>query len=96
MALRGDYPSYIREDLSAEDLNRIVVSKLRGKVQYTNGKSFREFVLCDEIVGYYFSKSQGKYVATRCAQINYAIGDGNIHIIPVKELQGGGLFENND
>lgn len=96
MALRGDYPSYIREDLSAEDLNRIVVSKLRGKVQYTNGKSFREFVLCDEIVGYYFSKLQGKYVATRCAQINYAIGDGNIHIIPVKELQGGGLFENND
>lgn len=97
LAARGDYPSYIREDLSNNDLKNLVVSKLKGNVQVTNGKGYREFVTCDEVVGYYYSKPQGKYVATKCAQINYATGDGNIHIIPVKELpEGGGVRESQD
>jgi len=96
LAVRGDYPSYIREDLNNNDLKRLVVSKLKGDVQVT-GRGYREFVTCDEVIGYYYSKSQGKYVATKCAQISYAIGDGNIHIIPVKELpEGGGVREPQD
>lgn len=97
LAARGDYPSYIREDLSNNDLKNLVVSKLKGNVQVTDGRGYREFVICDEVIGYYYSKAHGKYIATRCAQINYATGDGNIHIIPVKELpEGGGVRESQD
>ena len=97
MAVRGDHPSYIREDLDKKDLQRLVVAKLQGNVQVTASDGYREFVMCDEVIGYYYNKAQGGYVATKCAQVNYATGDKNIHIIPVKELkQGGGLSETTD
>ena len=86
MARIGDKPAYIREDFDETSLQRLVVSKLQGTVRIGTDGSYREFVTCDEIVGYYYSKADGKYMPTRCAQINYALGDGNIHIIPVKEI----------
>ena len=62
------------------------MSKLKGNVQVNNNDEFREYVKCDEVIGYYYDKAQGKYVATKVAQIKYALGGKNIHIIPVKEL----------
>ncbi len=82
----GKYPSYVREDLTSKDLERLVVPKLQGNVQVNSNYEYREFVKCDEVIGYYYDKAQGKYVATNVAQIKYALGDKNIHIIPVKGL----------
>ena len=86
LARTGDVPSYIREDLTMRGLKTLVVDKLRGDVIYTP-KGPREYVQCNEVVGYYYSKRQGKYIATRCALVIYALGDGNIHIVPVKESE---------
>ena len=85
-AKTGKYPSYVREDLTSKDLERLVVPKLQGNVQVNSNYEYREFVKCDEVIGYYYDKAQGKYVATDVAQIKYALGDKNIHIIPVKSL----------
>lgn len=85
-AKTGKYPSYVREDLTSNDLERLVVSKLQGNVQVNSNDEYREFVKCDEVIGYYYDKAQEKYVATDVAQIKYALGDKNIHIIPVKGL----------
>lgn len=90
LAERGDYPAYIKEEFKTDDLKRLVVSKLKGDVNISEGGAYREFVTCNEVIGYYYSKPHGKYVPTKCAQVTYASGDGNIHIIPVKELKQGG------
>ena len=86
MAVRGDYPSYIKEELSLDDLKNIIVPKLTGNVGIGRDGSYREFITLDDAIGYYYDKSKGKYVETKCVQIKYALGDGNIHIVPVKEL----------
>ena len=86
MAVRGDYPSYIKEELSLDDLKNIIVPKLTGNVGVGRDGSYREFITLDDTIGYYYDKSKGKYVETKCVQIKYALGDGNIHIVPVKEL----------
>lgn len=85
----GKYPSYVREDLTNKDLERLVIPKLQGNVQVNSNNEYREYVRCDEVIGYYYDKAKGEYVATRVVQIKYALGSNNIHIIPVKELQGG-------
>lgn len=85
---KGDdnLPSYIREDLKTKDLSNLVVNKLKGNVRVNADGSFDEFVMCDEVIGYYYSPSKGEYIPTRCAQIKYSLGKSqNIHIIPVKE-----------
>ena len=84
MMRNGDHPSYIREDLSENDLNRLVVSRMQGVVRIV-GNHYYEYVYCDEIIGYYYSKNEGRYLPTKCAQIAYALGSKNIHIIPVKK-----------
>ena len=84
MAQNGDHPSYIGENLSEKDLNRLVVNRLQGEVRIV-GNHYYEYVDCDEVIGYYYSKHDGRYIPTKCAQIAYAIGNKNIHIIPVKE-----------
>lgn len=86
MAVRGDFPSYIKEDLTLEDLKNIIVPKLTGNVGVGKDGSYREFITLDDAIGYYYDKSKGKYIETKCVQIKYALGDGNIHIVPVKEL----------
>ncbi len=87
LSIIGDKPSYIREDFDETSLQRIVVSKLQGKVRIGADGSYREYVTCDEIVGYYYSKADGKYMPTKCAQVTYALGGGNIHIVPVQEFK---------
>ena len=84
MMRNGDHPSYIREDLSENDLNRLVVSRMQGVVRIV-GNHYYEYVYCDEIIGYYYGKNEGRYLPTKCAQIAYALGSKNIHIIPVKK-----------
>ena len=79
-------PSYIREDLKTTDLNKLVVSKLKGNVEMRGGGDYCEFVSCDEIIGYYYSPSRGQYIPTKRAMVKYALGDRNIHIVPVKEV----------
>lgn len=86
LAAKGDFPSYIREDLTNKDLEELVVKKLKGNVVVNSNDEFKEYVLCDEVVGYYFSKKQGGYIPTKCVQVQYALGDKNIHIVPVKEM----------
>ena len=85
MARKGDHPSYMRKDISESDLINMVIPKLKGELT-TSGKRTCEFVLCDQVIGYYYSKARGEYVATRCVQVIYAVAKGNIHIVPVKEL----------
>ena len=82
----GKYPSYVREDLTNKDLEELVVSKLRGNVQINGNDEYREFVKCDEVIGSYYDKAKGEYVPTRTAQVKYALGGKNIHVIPVKDL----------
>lgn len=91
---KGDdnLPSYIREDMNTGDLKRLVVNKLKGNVRVNADDSYEEFVTCDEVIGYYYSPSKGKYIPTKCAQVKYSLGKGNIHIIPVKE-KGGDIDE---
>lgn len=81
----NDKPSYIREDWTTKDLERFVVSKLKGDVVVKSDGSFEEYVKCDEIVGYYYSPSKNGYIPTRCVKVKYSLGVKNIHIIPVKE-----------
>lgn len=84
-AKTGDKPSYLREDLTIEDLSEIVKDKLgTGIIEVKGDDSFQEFFDCDEIIGYCFSKSDGEYKPTKRVQVKYALGDGNIHIIPVR------------
>lgn len=86
LAKNGDCPAYIKEDLSFDDLAKIVKDKLgTGIVEIRKDGSVREFFDCDDIVGMYYDKTSGSYKPTKRVQISYAIGDGNIHIIPVKE-----------
>lgn len=86
----GDKPSYIREDLTLADLSAMVKDKLgTGIVESKGDNSFQEFFDCDDVVGYYFDKESQTYKQTRRVQVKYSVGDGNIHIIPVKEQQGG-------
>ncbi len=86
LSKRGDFPSYIREDLSISDLSDIIDSKLgTGIIEMKSDNSFQEFFSCDEIIGYYYDKIEGKYLSTKRVQVKYSIGDGNIHVIPVKE-----------
>lgn len=91
MKSRGEdnLPSYIREDLKIQDLKKIVVDKLCGNVRVNADYSYDEFVTCDEVIGYYYSPSEKKYIPTKCAQVKYSLGKhNNIHIIPVKEKGG--------
>ena len=83
---RPDLPSYIRPDFNQNDLERLVVTKLRGDVIVKKDGSFVEYVQCDEPIGYYYSPYKGKYIETSCAQVKYSLSGGNIHIIPVKDL----------
>jgi len=85
MARKGDHPSYMRKDISESDLKNMIIPKLKGELT-TSGKRTCEFVLCDQVIGYYYNKARGEYVATRCVQVIYAVAKGNIHIVPVKEL----------
>ena len=83
---RGDFPAYIREDLSLADLYEIVKEKAgTGDIIKKADKSFKEFVDCDEIMGYYYHKEEEKYVPTYRTMIIYSLGDQNIHVIPVKK-----------
>ena len=87
LSKRGDFPAYIREDLTLADLSEIVKKKAGdGSIGQKTDMSFKEYVDCDEIIGYYYSKEEGKYVPTYRAQIIYSLGDRNIHIVPVKRL----------
>lgn len=86
LAKNGDHPAYIREDLSFDDLSNMVKDKLgTGIIEIRKDDSVREFLDFDDIVGMYYDKSSKTYKPTKRVQISYAIGDGNIHIIPVKE-----------
>jgi hypothetical protein len=90
MRARGEdnLPSYIREDLKIDDLKKIVVNKLSGNVRINADDSFDEFVMCDEVIGYYYSPCKGEYIPTKCAQVKYSLGKhSNIHIIPAKEKE---------
>ena len=83
---RGDFPAYIREDLSLADLYEIVKERAgTGIIEKKADKSFKEFVDCDEIIGYYYHKEEEKYVPTYRTMIIYSLGDQNIHVIPVKK-----------
>lgn len=85
LAKRGDYPSYIKPEIGMEELADMVESKLgTGIVEVKKDKSFQEFFDCDEFVGYYYDKVEGMYKPTKRVQVKYAVGGGNIHIIPVK------------
>ena len=87
LANRGDFPAYIREDLSLAALSEIVKEKAgNGSIGQKTDRSFKEYVDCDEIIGYYYCKEEGKYVPTYRAMIIYSLGDKNIHIVPVKKL----------
>ena len=67
---RGDFPSYIREDLTLADLTEIVKKKAGdGSIGQKTDMSFKEYVDCDEIIGYYYSKEEGKYVPTSASVI---------------------------
>ena len=83
---KGDNkPSYIREDWTIEDLEKHIVPKLKGYVSVKSDGSCEEYVMLDEIVGYYYSPTKGEYIPTRTAKVKYSAGRNNIHIIPVKE-----------
>ena len=84
LSARGDHPSYLRKDLKESELSRLVISKLQGKIMGAGNRTY-EFVSCDEAIGYYYSKANGGYMETRCAQVIYAVREGNIHIVPVKQ-----------
>jgi len=82
----GDKPSYIREDLNIDSLQEMVKDKLgTGIIEVKNDNSIQEFFDCDDVIGYWYDKSKQEYVPTRRVQVKYALGNGNIHIIPVKE-----------
>lgn len=86
LSSRGDFPAYIREDVSVKDLHGLVRDKLgTGIIEIKSDNSVQEFFDCDDTIGYYYDKTAGKYVPTKRVQVKYSIGDGNIHIIPVKE-----------
>jgi len=82
----GDKPSYILEGLSLDDLAEMVKGKLgTGIIEVKNDNSIQEFFDCDDYVGYWYDKGQKKFIATKRVQVKYALGGGNIHIIPVME-----------
>ena len=84
LSKRGDFPAYIREDLTLADLSEIVREKAgNGEITQKSDRSFKEYVDCDEIIGYSYNKKLGKYVPTYRAQIMYSLGDKNIHVVPV-------------
>ena len=85
LSARGDHPSYLREDLTEADVKRLVVDNLEGNIRLVPGRYY-EYVDCSEPIGYYYSKPDEKYVETSCAQVAYAVAEGNIHVIPVKSL----------
>ena len=86
LATRGDYPSYLKEDLSLEEISIIVNETLgKGVIELRNDGSFQEYIDCNEVIGYYYNKKQGAYMPTKRLQVKYAVSNGNIHVIPVKE-----------
>lgn len=86
LSKRGDVPSYFKEGLTVDDLTKMVKGKLgTGIIEIKNDGSIQEFFDCDEIIGYWYDKSAKEYVSTRRVQVKYALGGGNIHIIPVEK-----------
>lgn len=86
LAQNGDKPAYIRKELTTKDLSEMVKDKLgTGIIEVKNDNSIQEFFDCNEIVGYWYDKTNGKYVPTKRVQVKYSTANGNIHIIPVKE-----------
>ena len=70
--------------MTLADLYEIVKEKAgTGDIIKKADRSFKEFVDCDEIIGYSYYKKLGGYVPTYRAQIMYSLGDQNIHVIPV-------------
>ena len=85
LSSRGDHPSYIKEDISIKDLDALIKDKLgTGIIEVKNDNSIQEFFDCDEIVGYWYDKESGEYKPTKRVQVKYSLGDGNIHVIPVR------------
>ena len=83
---KGDFPSYLREDIALEDLFQLIKKKLgTGVIELRHDGSFQEYIDCDDVIGYYYDKKKGKYMPTKRVQVKYAVGNGNIHIIPVRE-----------
>lgn len=82
---KDDRPSYFREDLTTDDLKELVVNKLQGNVRVNSDGSYVEFLMCDDVIGYYYSPNKKEYIATRCVQVKYSLGSKNIHFFPVKE-----------
>ena len=62
------------------------ISKDQHIAKFEDG-SFIEYVICDDVIGYYYSPAKSKYIATRCAQVKYSLKNKNIHIIPVKDFE---------
>ena len=84
---RGNMPSYLRPDLTEDDIHRLIDNKLgTGVIEIRGEYSVQEFFSCDEVMGYYYSKEKGDFVPTKRVQIIYALKDKNIHIVPVKDL----------
>lgn len=82
---KDNLPSYFREDLTTDNLKEIVVKRLQGNVHVNSDGSYVEFVMCDDVIGYYYSPAKGEYIATKCVQVKYSLGSRNIHFFPVKE-----------
>lgn len=82
---RDNLPSYFREDLTIDDLKELVVKRLQGNVRVNSDGSYVEFLMCDDVIGYYYSPAKGEYIATKCLQVKYSLGSKNIHFFPVKE-----------
>ena len=88
LSKRNSIPSHFKEGMTVDDLNSMVKGKLgTGIIEIKNDGSIQEFFDCDDVVGYWYDNTTGKYVATRRVQIKYALGTGNIHIVPVKEVE---------
>ena len=84
---RGNMPSYLRPDLTEDDIHKLIDDKLgTGVIEIRGEYSVQEFFSCDEVMGYYYSKEKGDFVPTKRVQIIYALKDKNIHIVPVKDL----------
>ena len=60
-----------------------------GIIDVKNDNSIQAFIECDDYVGYWYDKGQKKFIATKRVQVKYALGGGNIHIIPVMERKWG-------
>ena len=79
---RGNYPAIIRDDLTLDDLLRLVSPHLGSDTLQANGNSFEEFFDCDEVIGYYWCGKDRVYKPTKRVQVKYSAN--NIHIIPVQ------------